>query len=162
MPRTDALGIPRSPEQADRILSNAERLLEDREMTGGHAAQLTRFLRANSAAWTPASRERLRKVLAELGESAVEPVVAAMTKLPRTDVLDEGELVRRSLPREAAPKLRRFLDPIECGGITPSVRACVLRAVVRSPLVRAAMSALDAAAVVGEGTQALFALRGQE
>jgi hypothetical protein len=127
---TVALGIPKNQGEADKLLSHAERLLRDGGMPSEYVSQLTGFLGANSTAWNGANRERLRKVLASLGETAIEPVVAAMSKLPRTDILDEGELVLRSLPREAAPSLRRFLE-LEQRGIMPSVRTAVMRAAAR-------------------------------
>jgi len=126
-----------------------------------HVSQLTRFLGANNTAWTSPNRGRLRKVLSSLGEQVIESVVAAMNKLPRTDILDDGELVLRSLPREAGPALRRFLV-FEQPGVAPSVRTAVLRAVARIdpggslPAVHAALNDSDsevrdaAASLLGE------------
>lgn len=141
-------GVPKTSEEADKLLSHAERLLRDGRMTGEWVSQLTRFLGANSAAWTSVNRERLRAVLASLGEAGIESVVAAMSRLPRTDILDEGEFVLRSLPREAAPSLRRLLD-FEQRSLAPSVKTSILRAVARLDWVnsvqtaRAALNDLD-------------------
>ncbi|MEO8901567.1 MAG: HEAT repeat domain-containing protein [Polyangiaceae bacterium] len=71
-----------------------------------------------------------------------------MSRLPRTDILDEGEFVLRSLPREAAPSLRRLLD-FEQRSLAPSVKTSILRAVARLDWVnsvqtaRAALNDLD-------------------
>jgi len=134
-------------------------------MRDADVSQLARFLGANSAAWTTANRERLRNVLTGLGEVAIESVVAAMTRLPRTDVLDEGELVLRSLPLEDAPKLQRLLD-LDRRDIAPSVKAVILRAMARLDthgslaVVHAALN--DSAAEVRDAAASLLGELGDE
>ncbi|HEX7602382.1 MAG TPA: HEAT repeat domain-containing protein [Polyangiaceae bacterium] len=99
-------------------------------MTDEHILRLALFLGANSAAWTLANRGRLRDVLVGWGEAVIEPVVNAMSSLPRTDIQDECELVLCSLPLEAAPSLRRLLE-LGQPAIARGAKATVLRAVAR-------------------------------
>ncbi len=133
-PATSGLwfGIPRSPEEAGKLLSHAERLVRDGRMTPDYVRELTRFLGANSAAWTRTNRERLRRVLSALAEGVIDAVVATMSRLPRTDILDECELVLRRLPADAITELRRLVQKDERIRLLASVRATLLRAATRA------------------------------
>ncbi len=133
-PATSGLsfGVPTNPEEAEKLVAHAERLVRAGRMTADYVQDLTRFLGANSAAWTRTNRERLRRVLSALAEGVVDALVATMTRLPRTDVLDECELVLRGLPPDAMPDLRRLAQRDERVPLAASVRATLLRAAART------------------------------
>ena len=119
---------PRTPEEASALLSRAERIFRS-GVTTEPLLELTRFLGANSHAWTPANRARLRRVIAGFGTAAIDAVVTTMHAHPRTDILDEAELVLRGLPPDSIGRVRRLVAE---QSLLPGVRACLLRAAVRA------------------------------
>jgi HEAT repeat protein len=142
-------------------------------MSHENVRELARFLGANSAAWTRTNRERLRVVLSDVGGGIVDPIVGAMIRLPRTDILDECEFVLRRLPKDALPEMWRLVQ--ERARLAASIRAALLRASVRVdstlslPTLLAALYDPDsevretAASLFGEigGTRAREALEGR-
>lgn len=125
----EPLAAPRTPEEADRLLSRVDELVQKGRVPAGLPFELARFLGANSSAWTQQNRTRLRRALAGLERRVIDPLIQAMRALPRTDVLDEAELVLRNLAPTVGPRLRQL---VEERGLEPAVRACVLRALARS------------------------------
>jgi hypothetical protein len=157
------LAPPRTPDEAAQLLDAHEREL--RACSSGLRERpiraLLRFLGANSRAWPLEHRERLHNLLAAQGSSVVEPMLDALGRTPRTDVLDAAEAVLSRLPRGAAPRLGS--EATNAYVVAPSVRAIFLRAAVRLDFAATAMvllrSLLDpsspeiraaAAALVGE------------
>lgn len=129
-PRTysEAPGAPQTPDEATALLSRAERLLRS-QGTSAPLLELTRFLGANSHAWTSANRARLRRLLASLGAEVIGAIVKTLMAHPRTDILDDAELVLRALPEGEARGLRALATQ---QGLPASVRACLLRAAVQA------------------------------
>jgi hypothetical protein len=129
-PRTysEARGAPQTPDEASALLSRAERLFR-LQGTSAPLLDLTRFLGANSHAWTSANRARLRRLLAGLGADVIGAIVRTLIAHPRTDILDDAELVLRALPEGEAASLRPLAMQ---QGLPPSVRACLLRAAVHA------------------------------
>jgi hypothetical protein len=122
---------PTTPQEANDLLTRVERILEQGRATDGLLEQITRFLGANSAAWTPVHRARLRRALAGFdGRAAVDAIVAMMLRHPRTDILDEAELALRGLDVDAAQYMRRLVEREP--GLEAGIRARLLGAVVRS------------------------------
>jgi hypothetical protein len=121
---------PKTAEEADALLSRVERLLLKSQATRDWIPELTRFLGANSQAWTAANRSRLRHILASGDDGGVlNAVISTIRRVPRTDVLDEAELVLRALPSDHLTRLSGLVGE---SGLEPAVRACLLRAVARS------------------------------
>jgi len=120
---------PTTPQEANDLLTRVERILEQGRATDGLLEQITRFLGANSAAWTPVHRARLRRALAGFdGTAVVDAIVAMIQSHPRTDILDEAELALRGLAPHSASRMRRLvLEP----GLDAGVRVCILRAAAR-------------------------------
>jgi len=129
-PRTysEAPGAPQTPDEASALLSNAERLLRS-QGTSAPLLELTRFLGANSYAWTSANRARLRRLLGSLRAEVIGAIVKTLVAHPRTDILDDAELVLRALPEGEARDLRALAMQ---QGLPASVRACLLRAAVQA------------------------------
>jgi hypothetical protein len=121
---------PTTPQEANDLLTRVERILEQGRATDGLLEQITRFLGANSAAWTPVNRARLRRALAGFdGTAAVEAIVAMMQRHPRTDILDEAELALRGLDADAAQYMQRLIG--RAPGLEAGIRVRLLGAVVR-------------------------------
>ena len=124
--RHEAPTAPKTAEEASALLERAERLLSSGG-ANGVLRTLARFLGANSSAWTPSNRARLRRVLASRGVDALEAIVKTLQAHPRTDVLDDAELTLRGLTKEA---LEAVSPLVGNPALAPSVRACLLRAIV--------------------------------
>jgi len=123
------LAIPTTPEEASNLLTRVERIVDKGRVTNELLLDLARFLGANSAAWTPVNRARLRRALAGFdGTAVVDAIVAMIQSHPRTDILDEAELALRGLAPHSASRMRRLvLEP----GLDAGVRVCILRAAAR-------------------------------
>jgi hypothetical protein len=124
------LPIPRTEAEASELLARVDSVLRGDRTPATLVLELTRFLGANSAAWSPQNRARLRRTLAGLDAATViGAIVTTVQAHPRTDVLDEAELVLRALPPHAFDPLQRLVGD---RSLEPAVRACVLRAAARS------------------------------
>ncbi len=124
------LTAPRTTDEANALLSRVEQFLHRGQATSDLLADLARFLGGNSQAWTPANRARLRRALASVeGSGAIHAIVATLQRFPRTDVLDEAELVFRALPPESMNSLKRL---VEERALEPAARVCLLRGLARS------------------------------
>lgn len=130
-PRTDrvSLAVPGTPEEAEALLSRVETLANKSPIANDLLPELVRFLGANARAWTPRNRTRLRSVIASFGGEAIDAIVAAIRKTPRTDILDDAELVLRALPGAKNIALAHLVAE---RSLEAPVRACLLRALARS------------------------------
>lgn len=121
-------GAPRTSNDAASLLALAERLMRSPSADPELQRRLIGFLGANSAAWTLENRARLRRLLAQRGWQVVDDLANFASSRPRTDVLDDVELVLRGLSPAWADRVHSICDADQYPEWT---RACFLRAAVR-------------------------------
>lgn len=91
------LPLPATPDQCDRFLDRAERRVRFADIRSDVACELARFLGVASALWTPDRRRRLRFLLVDAGEDAVEAILAEVARSPRPEVSDDAEIALRAI-----------------------------------------------------------------
>lgn len=90
------------------------------------AKELSRFLGAGSSVWTSACREALQELLASAAEDAIEPVLIAVARTPRSEVADDAEAVLAAIGRRSNALLEQLVARLDQAP-SPSMRAVLIR-----------------------------------
>jgi hypothetical protein len=81
-------GIPRTEDDCERVLDAADASAASPESSA--SPYLASFLGASSSLWTPARKDRLRGILARAGVEVTSPVLQAVARTPRQEVIDDA------------------------------------------------------------------------
>jgi hypothetical protein len=81
-------GIPRTEDECERVLNAADASAASPELSD--SPYLASFLGASSSLWTPARKDRLRGILARAGVEVTFPVLQAVARTPRQEVIDDA------------------------------------------------------------------------
>jgi hypothetical protein len=111
-------GIPRTEDDCERVLDAADAATASPEFSS--YPYLASFLGASSRLWTSARRNRLRVILARAGVEVTSPVLQAVARTPRQEVIDDA------------------IDVLDQAAIRDErvVRALAGRLLIHDPLVR--------------------------
>ena len=130
--------VPLTESACDGMLATADwRMKEQPSLRHDVAADLSRFLGANSHVWTTARRARLERILVSAGTHHLGCVFAVVARSPRDEVMDhavrvlvaaaaEDELMSRELVHSLANASWLTVTQI------PAVREVMLRALANS------------------------------